>query len=74
MYGTTIYDVTPTVLTWLGLPAGEDMKGRSAPYLELEPLPRVATHDVAPIERLGSGSREVEDAIVDRLRGLGYVE
>ena len=43
--GTSIYDVTPTVLTWLGLPVGEDMKGRPAPFLEVEPVPRVATHD-----------------------------
>jgi predicted AlkP superfamily phosphohydrolase/phosphomutase len=72
--GTSIYDVTPTVLAWLGLPAGEDMKGRPAPFLEVEPVPRVATHDVGSIERLGGASPQVEDAIVDQLRGLGYVE
>ena len=74
VWGMSIYDVTPTVLAWLGIPAGRDMQGRPARFLDSEPPPPVATHDVGPIERLGGESPEVEDAIVEQLRELGYVE
>jgi hypothetical protein len=74
VFSTSIYDVTPTVLAWLGLPVGEDMQGRVAHFLEARPVATVTTHDVRPVERLGGASPEVEDAIVEQLRGLGYVE
>ena len=28
MFGATVLDVAPTVLTWFGLPFGDDMEGR----------------------------------------------
>jgi predicted AlkP superfamily phosphohydrolase/phosphomutase len=28
LYGATIHDVAPTILTWFGLPMGDDMEGR----------------------------------------------
>jgi hypothetical protein len=74
VFGTSIYDVTPTVLAWLDLPVGEDMKGRAAPFLDVERVALVPTHDVGPVERLGGGSPEVGDVIVEQLRTLGYVE
>jgi hypothetical protein len=74
VWGMSVYDVTPTVLAWLGIPAGQDMQGRRARFLEAQPPPPVATHDAGPVERLEAGPSSVEDAIVEQLRALGYVE
>jgi len=43
--GATVLDVAPTVLTWLGLPIGDDMEGRVLVegFAEKAPVKRVAT-------------------------------
>ncbi len=70
----TVYDVTPTILTWLGLPLARDMDGRSAPFLDLPAREPVATYDTTPIERIGAQDSAAEGAILERLRALGYIE
>ena len=72
--GTGVNDVTPTVLTWLGLPSGLDMDGRPAAFLERPPPEAIATHDTAPIERVGVGPSGSEEEILEQLRALGYLE
>ena len=70
----TVNDVTPTILTWLGLPVARDMDGRPAPFLELPTGEPVATYDTTPIERMGEGDSPAEQAILERLRALGYLD
>ena len=69
-----VNDITPTVLTWLGLPAGADMDGRSAAFLEVAAKPPIATYDTTPIERPTNARSGAEDDILEELRSLGYVE
>jgi predicted AlkP superfamily phosphohydrolase/phosphomutase len=71
---TRIADITPTILTWYGMAPGSSMDGRSAKFLDLLPTPPTAGYDELPIERVGDESRGAEDAIMEQLRGLGYVE
>ena len=70
----SVRDITPTVLVWLGLPLGDDMDGKPAPFLAVRKPQRIPTHDTEPIERLSLVPSGVENEIVDQLRGLGYVE
>jgi len=70
----SVLDVAPTVLAWLGLPAAADMDGRPAPFLVVPPAGAVASYDVRPVERLAPAPSGAEDAIVEQLRHLGYVE
>jgi arylsulfatase A-like enzyme len=72
--GTTVNDVTPTILAWLGLPIAADMDGRPAAFLEREPPREVATYDTKPIERVPTESRGAEKQVLDQLRALGYLE
>jgi hypothetical protein len=72
--GTTVNDVTPSVLAWLRLPLGADMDGRPAAFLERRPPPPIATWDTKPIERVASASRGAEQERLEELRALGYVE
>ena len=70
----TVNDVTPTILTWLGLPVGEDMDGQPAGFLESPRGARIASYDIEPVERITTSSSGLEDQIVEELRGLGYLE
>lgn len=72
--GTSVNDVTPTILTWLGLPLGSDMDGRPAAFLEREPPPPIATYDGKPIERLATQGRGAEPERLEELRALGYID
>lgn len=72
--GTTVNDVTPTILAWLGLPLGSDMDGKPAAFLERTPPPPIATHDTKPVDRLATESRGAEPELLDRLRALGYID
>lgn len=79
----TVFDVAPTVLAILGLPAGRDMDGR---VLEEILAPRVRRGVPRPIEswdrrafRSGPGGEAsppedpADAAYVERLRALGYI-
>jgi hypothetical protein len=71
----SVDDVTPTILAWLGLPIGEDMDGRPASFLAVDPseIARVPTYDTQPIERLGAAPSGAEGAMLEHLRSLGYL-
>ncbi|MDJ0852835.1 MAG: alkaline phosphatase family protein [Myxococcota bacterium] len=70
----TVNDVTPTVLVWLGLPVGRDMDGSPAAFLGERTVEQIASYDTKPIERVGSTAPEVEEALVEELEALGYLE
>jgi predicted AlkP superfamily phosphohydrolase/phosphomutase len=70
----TVNDITPTILTWLGLPVARDMDGRPAPFLDPPTREPVASYDGTPIERIGERESPAEPAILERLRALGYLE
>lgn len=67
-------DITPTILAWLGLPVAEDMDGRVASFVDVEPVPPIPTYDTTPIVRLGRVSEDVEQSVLEDLRALGYIE
>ncbi len=81
IYGASLIDVAPTVLTLLGLPIGEDMDGR--PLLEAfdvpPPVETISTWENVP----GDYGRHEPDAQLDReqaqelmqqFAALGYIE
>jgi len=75
--GATVYDVLPTILALLDLPAAEDMPGRVlSPALTLGPPPlRVASYEdpVSGDERRASQLRSSTDrALLEHLAALGY--
>ena len=67
-------DITPTVLAWLGLPIADDMDGRVAPFLAVTRPKTLPTYDGASIRRLTELDSGAEQAILEELRALGYVE
>jgi len=72
----SILDVTPTLLALQGLGAPEGTDGRIAEEL-LERTPQPAEQPAAPSERSGEATpytEEEEEAVRERLRGLGYIE
>jgi uncharacterized protein YbaP (TraB family) len=73
--GTSVNDVTPTILAWLGLPIASDMDGRVAAFLTpSRTVEKIATHDVGEIERIATAPSGSEDEILDQLRALGYID
>jgi predicted AlkP superfamily phosphohydrolase/phosphomutase/Flp pilus assembly protein TadD len=81
--GATQLDVTPTVLTLLGLVPAKDMPGRvlTAALTVAEPVRGVATYEPAPSAAGGGapGAGEAHDgtvdpAVLERLRALGYLD
>jgi uncharacterized protein YbaP (TraB family) len=74
--GTSVNDITPTILAWLGLPVGRDMDGRVAAILRTPDggVGKIATHDTTQIQRVGTAPSGSEEQILDQLRALGYIE
>ena len=71
----SVRDVTPTILAWFGIPIGSDMDGRLMPFLKTaRPPSQIESHRDTPIEKITSAASGVEDAIVERLKMIGYIE
>lgn len=76
----SVVDITPTLLAYLGLPAAKDMDGKRAAFLETndgaEQRPPIDSYDVIALEFVNPSDipSGVEDAIVEQLRALGYIE
>jgi len=80
----TLFDIAPTVLHLLGLPAGEDMPGRVIEsaidplFMATHPPRRIPTWDdpargrPAPVDE-GPGARAAEAELLAGLRALGYI-
>ena len=78
--GASVYDVAPTLLAAVGLPVARDFDGRARQEfftqdcLAARPITSVDTYET---ENMGSSRvtpSEVDDEVVERLRGLGYFE
>ncbi len=69
-----VFDITPSVLAWAGLPAGRDMVGRVASFLAVEPPAAIASYEDEPIPRLTRTASGREAERIEELRALGYVE
>jgi predicted AlkP superfamily phosphohydrolase/phosphomutase len=78
----SVYDITPTVLTLLGLPMALDMTGRVLTEVLVSPADggpvagtKVLTYPRGPRAALPeAGGTPGDDAILERLKALGYVE
>ncbi|NRA02107.1 MAG: alkaline phosphatase family protein [Myxococcales bacterium] len=72
--GMSIYDVTPTLLAWFGLPTAEDMAGRVPSFVPFAITRTVRSYDSVPIVRMRDTGSHVEPEIIRELRSLGYVQ
>lgn len=72
--GATLYDVVPSCLLWFGLPLARDMPGRPLPFLELPAAGAVASYDDTPVDRVAEAPSGAEEAILEHLRAVGYVD
>jgi len=78
--GATVLDITPTILTLLGLPVAEDMDGKVLRDMMSDLF--LSDHPVATIpsyEGGGQGDEEpresaYDEEVLQRLRSLGYID
>jgi predicted AlkP superfamily phosphohydrolase/phosphomutase len=77
---SSVLDVTPTILALLGMPIGQDMDGRvltealRPEFLAKTPLKYIDTHDTDLELHEIEDDEPVSEALMARLRDLGYVE
>ena len=71
--GVGIYDVTPTILAWLGLPSARDMDGASIPFVPAAAEP-IDTYDTTPVERVATAPSGADAELIEQLRQLGYIQ
>ncbi len=78
IYGARLLDVTPTVLTWFGLPVGEDMEGRVLAEAFVEPpaVQSIPTWEDSASDgrRHGSLSEADNHSLLEQFEALGYIE
>ncbi len=81
VYGASLLDITPTLLTIMGLPVGSDMDGKVlSGIFEEPPAPAYIPSWEAVLGEAGMPPRDytlppsVNEEMVDQLADLGYVE
>jgi predicted AlkP superfamily phosphohydrolase/phosphomutase len=74
VHGTTIFDVAPTVLAWMGLPVASDMDGRVAVFLQEEDVEQVESYSHLEPDHAVSDGTGAESVLLEQLRALGYVD
>lgn len=72
--GMRITDVTPTILAWFGIPLAQDMDGVPAEFLEVDLPESIPTYDTSEVPRLSNRESGSDEALLDQLRSLGYIE
>jgi predicted AlkP superfamily phosphohydrolase/phosphomutase len=70
----TVYDVTPTILAWLGLPVAMDMDGGVAGFVQEATEERIPSYDTGPVERISTAPSGADEVLIEQLRALGYIE
>jgi predicted AlkP superfamily phosphohydrolase/phosphomutase len=82
--GASLFDVTPTVLYLMGYPVGEDMAGRvlteylDEDFVSAHPVRTIPTYEDFIVRsdaraEITAGAEESDNAILERLRALGYI-
>jgi predicted AlkP superfamily phosphohydrolase/phosphomutase len=71
---TRVADITPTILTQLGLSLADDMDGIVAPFVETKAPPPIPSYADRPIEFVSGDPSPVEEKMIEQLRALGYGE
>jgi predicted AlkP superfamily phosphohydrolase/phosphomutase/tetratricopeptide (TPR) repeat protein len=81
IYGASLIDITPTILTLFGLPVGEDMDGRplmeafeTAPELKRIPSWDVLPGDAGMHPEGQSIDRDQSQELMQQFAALGYIE
>jgi arylsulfatase A-like enzyme len=79
VHAARIYDVTPTLLWYLGLPVGADMDGKVLTDMfttafARRPVETVPTYDDATRQPASQTESKVDDKALEHLRSLGYIE
>ncbi len=75
-----LLDITPTILTLLGIPVGEDMEGRplleliNSDFLQQFPPRTIASHDQGKKFKPHASEGEGDQALKEKLRALGYIK
>ncbi|MCX6641072.1 MAG: alkaline phosphatase family protein [bacterium] len=75
-----LQDITPTILTLLGIPIGADMDGRvlkevfNGEFLEKYPLRTIPSHDRGQHFRARATLSAEDQILRDKLRSLGYIQ
>jgi predicted AlkP superfamily phosphohydrolase/phosphomutase len=75
----SVYDITPTILHYLGQPVGNDMDGRvlTGAFVDAiadRPVAHIETYDEAADAPTGPVASPVDDKALEHLRSLGYIE
>ncbi len=70
----SVFGVAPTILAWMGIPPGADMKGEPMAFVHIDAPNAIASHDDLEVERLEARASGSEEAMVEHLRALGYLE
>ena len=71
----SVLDITPTVLSWLGLPLAQDMEGRRAKFLRGSSQgSKIPTYETRTIPRMPLVESGAEGDVMDELRAIGYVK
>jgi predicted AlkP superfamily phosphohydrolase/phosphomutase len=72
---TSMYDVAPTILAYLGVPLARDFRGSTIPELVSAPAAGLVESYAASVanERVDV-QRSLTDEAAERLRALGYIE
>lgn len=72
-----IYDITPTILHWAGLPVAEDMDGRilTNVFINANKIEYVNQYDL-PENTMEAGTSDaiLDETVKERLKALGYVK
>ena len=75
-----IYDITPTILYYLGLPVARDMDGKvlveaiKEAYLKKNPIQYINTYETQKKDKVEKPIRSYdEEMIKERMRSLGYI-
>ena len=76
-----VYDVTPTILTLLGIPLGKDMDGKvmsdifDSRFLEENPIALISSHDSGyKYRKYVTTESEFDNTSLDKFKALGYVK
>jgi tetratricopeptide (TPR) repeat protein len=76
----SVLDITPTVLTMMGLPAADDMPGRVLEeafdpewLARVKPAERIESYGVRSSHGTAVRRKDEEEAMLERLQALGYV-